>query len=61
MTEEQYERHLDMVDKLSLNKNFTKAFEYINEVGDPLFEPERTHNLKQLVKDNALKFGIKLK
>lgn len=61
MTEEQYEQHLDMVDKLSLNQKYTKAFEYINENCSPLFEPEKVDNLKQLVKDNALKFGVLLK
>lgn len=50
-----------MVDKLSLNKKYTKAFEYINENCSPLFEPIETNNLKQLVKDNALKFGVVLK
>lgn len=61
MTEEQYEQHLDMVDKLSLNQKYTKAFEYINENCSPLFEPVETDKLKQLVKDNALKFGVVLK
>lgn len=57
MTEKEYEQHLDHVDKISLKQKYTEAFLYINEVGDPLFEEEKTHNLKQLVKDNALKFG----
>lgn len=61
MTEEEYDKHLDVVDKLSLNQNYPKAFQYINENCSPLFEPVETNNLKQLVKDNALKFGVVLK
>lgn len=61
MTEEEYEQRLDMVDKLSLNQKYTKAFEYINKNCSPLFEPVETDKLKQLVKDNALKFGVVLK
>lgn len=57
MTEKEYDEHLDVVDKLSLKQKYQDAFAYINKVGDPLFEAEKTHNLKQLVKDNALKFG----
>lgn len=61
MTEEQLEQHLDVVDKLSLNQQYPKAFQYINENCSPLFEPVETDKLKQLVKDNALKFGVVLK
>lgn len=57
MKELEYEQHLDVVDKLSLKGKYTKAFQYINEVGDSLFEPVKTQNLKDLVKLNALKHG----
>ena len=58
MNSEAKEKHLDIVDKLSLNKEFDAAFKYINDTVDALFFPEEYNDLKQLVKDNALKFGI---
>lgn len=61
-TAEEKELILDKVDKMSLSQDFTGAFEYIkNEVYvpfDPTEEEEFKANLKQLVKINALKFGI---
>lgn len=61
MPSEELEKHLDCVDRLSLQKKFTFAFEYINFAVDQIFFPEEYDNLKQLVKDNAMKFGIVLK
>lgn len=61
MTEKEYEAHLDTVDRLSLQKKFTLAFEYINFTINNLFYPEEYNNLKDLVKLNALKHGITLK
>ena len=61
-TEEEKEMILDKVDKLSLSKRFVEAFEFIkNEVFMPFdFEQEEQFkkDLKQLVKVNALKYGI---
>lgn len=61
-TAEEKEMILDKVDKMSLAQDFTGAFEYIkNDVYvpfDPTEEEEFKANLKQLVKINALKFGI---
>lgn len=58
MTQEEYETYLDTVDKLSLKKEFKTAFEYIEYEVNNLFYPEEYDNLKELVKINALKYGI---
>lgn len=60
MTEQEKEKHLDIIDKLSLDRKFNAAFDYINENVSPLFEPKEFGDFKQLVKDNAIKFGIVL-
>lgn len=60
MTEQEKEQHLDVIDKLSLDRKFAAAFDYINENVSPLFNPKEYADLNQLVKDNALKHGIVL-
>ena len=60
MTNEEREKHLDMVDKLSLKGQVMLAFTYLNENVSPLFDPIDYDNMKELIKLNAWKLGIKL-
>lgn len=60
MTEQEREQHLDTVDKLSLKGQVTLAFTYLNENVSPLFDPIDYDNMKELIKLNAWKLGIKL-
>ena len=60
MTGQEREQHLDAVDKLSLKGQVMLAFTYLNENVSPLFDPIDYDNMKELIKLNAWKLGIKL-